>query len=232
MADAKGTPDEHPRSDRRLFCVSVFQPEDAGRAWLSVRRLTWADAGQTAERRLWRSGRAFLVMMRALGPAVFGIISDWWERRASHALLETPAKDVISQMLPEFSFGEKLPASIRMMRRSRSAQQCHRAQAACGLHPLLYSLFCVGVVIIMPNNQLNCNALRTVRFGGRQLTLRFQIASRTRNCRAQLKRCHNKTRRTDIRVGISPTRVERMIGSGMSPAVAWLGRAKPLGSPR
>lgn len=154
MADAKGAPDEHPRSDRRLFCVSVFQPEDAGRAWLSIRRLTWADAGQTAERRLWRSGRAFLVMMRALGPAVFGIISDWWERRASHALLETPAKDVISQMLPEFSFGEKLPASIRMMRRSLSAQQCHRAQGACGLHPLL--------PLVLPT-KLQCATNGTIR---------------------------------------------------------------------
>jgi hypothetical protein len=68
-------------------------------------------------------------------------MSDRSERGASRASFEMLAKHVISQVLPELSFGEKLPASIWMMRRSLSAQRRHRAQAAYGLHPLLPLFF-------------------------------------------------------------------------------------------
>ncbi|KRQ12962.1 hypothetical protein AOQ71_15430 [Bradyrhizobium manausense] len=52
-------------------------------------------------------------------------------------MLWSRKKYAIGQMLPILGLSEQLPTSIGMMSRSLSAQLCHRAQAAYGVHPLL-----------------------------------------------------------------------------------------------
>lgn len=84
--------------------------------------------------------RAINEALRSDGRARSGgmqIVFDWRQRGVSRASFDMPTKGIIGQVLPELSLGEKPPASIRIVRRSLSAQQRHRAQAAYGLHPLL-----------------------------------------------------------------------------------------------
>jgi hypothetical protein len=75
--------------------------------------------------------------------------------RTGRAFFEVLNERCTGQVLPVLRLGEQLPAPVRMIRGSLSAQRCHRAQAADVFHsltsrgfPHLILCFCVRVMII------------------------------------------------------------------------------------